>query len=113
MKVKKKGPDTLVGSAPKKTKTVSKDGDTFTTSKDTSTGEKKRIVSYKTNEDGTVTKTVTKTKDEDYLAGSKKRPVSKSSSKVKREKTISAEKAARQKARREKRAKNNAEMRNE
>jgi len=112
-KVKKKGPDTLSGSAPQKTKTVSKDGNTFTTSKDTSTGEKKRIVSYVTNEDGTVTKKVTKTKDEDYLAGSKKRPVSKSSSKVKREKTISAEKAARQKARRERRVKRNADRRGE
>ena len=112
-KVKKKGPDTLSGSVPKKTKTVSKDGNTFTTSKDTSTGEKKRIVSYVTNEDGTVTKKVTKTKDEDYLAGSKKRPVSKSTSKVKREKTISAEKAARQKARRERRAKRNADRRGE
>jgi len=112
-KVKKKGPDTLSGSAPKKKKTVSEDGNTFTTSKDTSTGEKKRIVSYVTNEDGTVTKKVTKTKDEDYLAGSKKRPVSKSSSKVKREKTISAEKAARQKARRERRVKRNADRRGE
>jgi hypothetical protein len=112
-KVKKKGPDTLSGSAPKNVKTVSKDGNTFTTSKDTSTGEKKRIVSYVTNEDGTVTKKVTKTKDEDYLAGSKKRPVSKSSSKVKREKTISAEKAARQKERREGRVERNADRRGE
>ena len=95
----------------KKTKTVSTKGSTFTNTKDTSTGTKKRIVSYVRNKDGTVTKTVTKTKDEDYLAGSKERPVSKSSSKVKRQKTISAEKAARQKARRDKRVKNNAERR--
>jgi hypothetical protein len=113
MKIKKKGPDTLSGSAPKNVKTVSEDGNTFTRTKNTLFGDKKRIVSYKTNEDGKVTKTVTKTKDEDYLAGSKKRAVSKSSSKVKREKTISAEKAARQKARREKRVEINADLRGE
>ena len=110
-KVKKKGPDTLSGSAPKNVKTVSEDGNTFTKTKSIPFGNRKKIVSYKTNEDGTVTKTVTKTKDEDWLAGDKGRPKSKSSSKVKREKTMSAEKAARQKARREKRVKNNAEMR--
>ena len=110
-KVKKKGPDTLSGSAPKNVKTVSEDGNTFTKTKNIPFGNRKKIVSYKTNEDGTVTKTVTKTKDEDWLAGDKGRPKSKSSSKVKREKTMSAEKAARQKARREKRVKNNAEMR--
>ena len=92
-------------------KTVSEDGNTFTKTKPTILGNKKKIVSYKTNEDGTVTKTVTKTKDQDYLAGSKGTPVSKSTSKVKREKTMSAEKAARQKARREKRVKNQAELR--
>lgn len=110
-KVKKKGPDNLSGSAPKNVKTVSEDGNTFTKTKSIPFGNRKKIVSYKTNEDGTVTKTVTKTKDEDWLAGDKGRPKSKSSSKVKREKTMSAEKAARQKARREKRVKNNAEMR--
>tara|TARA_R110002126_G_scaffold7529_1_gene36936 strand:+ start:106 stop:492 length:387 start_codon:yes stop_codon:yes gene_type:complete len=92
-------------------KTVSEDGNTFTKTKPTILGNKKKIVSYKTNEDGTVTKTVTKTKDQDYLAGSKGTPVNKSTSKVKREKTMSAEKAARQKKRREKRVKNQAEMR--
>jgi hypothetical protein len=95
----------------KNVKTVSEDGNTFTKTKSIPFGNKKKIVSYKTNEDGTVTKTVTKTKDEDWLAGDKGRPKSKSSSKVKREKTMSAEKAARQKKRRERRAKNNAEMR--
>ena len=110
-KVKKKGPDNLSGSAPKNVKTVSEDGNTFTKTKSIPFGNRKRIVSYKTNEDGTVTKTVTKTKDEDWLAGDKGRPKSKSSSKVKRVKTMSAEKAARQKERRERRVKNNAEMR--
>ena len=110
-KVKKKGPDTLSGSAPKNVKTVSEDGNTFTKTKSIPFGNRKKIVSYKNNEDGTVTKTVTKTKDEDWLAGDKGRPKSKSSSKVKREKTMSAEKAARQKERRERRVKNNAEMR--
>tara|TARA_R110000744_G_C19178233_1_gene542439 strand:- start:472 stop:798 length:327 start_codon:yes stop_codon:yes gene_type:complete len=95
----------------KKTRTTGPRSSTFTTSKDTSTGEKKKIVSYVRNEDGGFTKTVTKTKDEDYLAGSKKRPVSKSSSKVKREKTISAEKAARQKARRDRRIRRNEDRR--
>ena len=95
----------------KKTKTVGPRSSTFTNTKDTSTGTKKKIVSYVNNADGTVTKKVTKTKDEDYLAGSKENPVSKSSSKVKREKTISAEKAARQKARRTKRVRNNEERR--
>ena len=95
----------------KKTKTASEDGNTFTKTKSIPFGNKKKIVSYKTNEDGTVTKTVTKTKNEDWLAGDKGRPKSKSSSKVKRQKTISAEKAARQKARRERRVERNAELR--
>jgi|TARA_R110000850_G_scaffold262111_1_gene390426 hypothetical protein len=95
----------------KKTRTTGPRSSTFTNTKDTSTGTKKKIVSYVRNEDGTVTKTVTKTKDEDYLAGSKGKPVSKSSSKVKRQKTISAEKAARQKARRDKRIRRNEDRR--